>query len=246
MLAIALPSREVTPAMLELYARRLEVHGLDPDLLEAAVTYLIDHGEFFPTIAAIRRTAKELSGGENLPSPSEAWGLVRAKQHRDYVGGDLIEQAFQDVTSRWQIENASAYELTQHRHAFTQRYGELLAQARMEDEMTPDIKRLVDRAKGRLAIGAPREPERLDSTTPTSPAKASPPLDPLPPPRPQLSAAEYRAQTQAWRAKCQAITDTHHPKAETYTAISEEERAKRLAAVRAALASEPKREPSGG
>lgn len=190
------PRGEMTPAMLEIYAERLQ--GINLDLIEAAVLQLIDTGTWLPAISEIKRTVRDLMGGDGLPSPTEAWGLVRDKKHRDHPACDLIEQAFEDVTSRWQIDNATAYELTQHRHAFTQRYGELLAHERLEQETAEDVRRLVDRAKAKTGALPPPEPPRLEPP---------PKLEPLPPPIPDkpVIPGEYVREMQAWRDKVRAI-----------------------------------------
>lgn len=72
-LARAFPREKVRPETFELYAT--DLHQVDPEVLDAAVTRIIRTSEFFPTVRAIREACAEIL----LDLPTEAEALAQAE-----------------------------------------------------------------------------------------------------------------------------------------------------------------------
>lgn len=174
LLSMAFTGRQMAQEQMDLYLWRLA--GIESDLLRAAVVHLIDTWTYStpPSIGTIRETAQSLDTRLNAPTPLEAWGLARAKKHRDGPWGEVIDKAMQQAVGWHALENASAMDLSWHRRAFTERYEELL----VKDQVAPDVRRMLEGYQQRLERALPdpkpkaipdRIPPTQEDPTPAKP-----------------------------------------------------------------------------
>jgi len=152
-MARAFPNVPVTDDTFALYAERLA--EFDPRVVKAAILHRIDRHKFnsFPTIGEIRETIFDLVPPDLYPTPDEAWGLVRAKTHRDYHGDELMERALDDIGGRF-ILDGDVYAMGKSRERFLHRYQELLDEARRDYAIAPDVRQLIDGIETPFLTGA--------------------------------------------------------------------------------------------
>lgn len=140
------PNAAVGADTFRAYAGRLS--RFESRVVKAAILQLCDTHRYatFPALGDIIGKIQELCP-DGYPSPDEAWGIVRKMARRqdvsEHSGRTLIRQALEDVTTMEALRDADFRGLERHRTRFIQRYTELLAEQRLENQMAPDVSSLL-------------------------------------------------------------------------------------------------------